>query len=136
MTAMGDILEAADGEKIRTFREMRRWSQDDLGAKTGMSRVQISRLERSKAVKDAVLEKVCAALGITVEYFKEFDESALFKGVTNNFHDCTFGQQTSVSPGRDNNVYNSANLEDVFQIIEASLERIQNRLIEELTKKK
>lgn len=52
-------------EKLKTFREKKHWTQEELSEKSGVSRVTISMLESGKqtTVKSTTIVKLADALG-------------------------------------------------------------------------
>jgi len=58
------------GIEIKTLRKQNKMSQDDLGWKTGMSRAQISRIERGKNnVSEEKLRIIEDAMNLPYQYF-------------------------------------------------------------------
>jgi transcriptional regulator with XRE-family HTH domain len=55
------------GNAIRDARNQRGWSQVTLGERSGVSRPTIARVEAGGDVSTATLEKVVAALGLTIK---------------------------------------------------------------------
>src|ERR1700744_1022001 len=86
------------GRKISRIRELRGMKQEALAAELGISQQAASKIESSDKLEDEVLEKIAAALGVTSEGIKKFNEEAVFNIIGNNYHDnsssvqyqCTF----------------------------------------------
>lgn len=74
------------GRKISRIRELRGMKQEALATELGISQQAISKIEQSENVEDDALEKIAAALGVTVEGLKHFTEDSVFNNI-NNFHD-------------------------------------------------
>ncbi|CAN7640150.1 helix-turn-helix domain-containing protein [Rhizobium leguminosarum] len=63
-------LEQAIGIRIRTLRQEKALTLDDLAAASGVSRAMISRIERAEASPTAsLLARICAALGLSLSAF-------------------------------------------------------------------
>jgi transcriptional regulator with XRE-family HTH domain len=63
-------LEQAIGIRIRTLRQGKALTLDDLAAASGVSRAMISRIERAEASPTAsLLARICAALGLSLSAF-------------------------------------------------------------------
>lgn len=63
-------LERAIGIRIRTLRQEKALTLDDLAAASGVSRAMISRIERSEASPTAaLLARLCSALGVSLSVF-------------------------------------------------------------------
>ncbi len=57
---------AVFGAAVKAARRERGWSQAELGQRAGVSRPTIARIERCKGGHTTVLDKVAAALGLSV----------------------------------------------------------------------
>ncbi|MBA1348713.1 helix-turn-helix transcriptional regulator [Rhizobium indicum] len=63
-------LEQAIGIRIRTLRQEKALTLDELAAASGVSRAMISRIERAEASPTAsLLARICAALGLSLSAF-------------------------------------------------------------------
>jgi len=86
------------GRKISRIRELRNMKQEALAAELNISQQAVSKIESSDKIEDEVLEKIAAALGVSAEGIKKFNEEAIFNIIGNNYHDnssslqyqCTF----------------------------------------------
>ncbi len=60
-------LDARLAQRLRTLRQERGWSLDDLAKRSGVSRASLSRLENAEVSATAqVLGKLCSAYGLTL----------------------------------------------------------------------
>lgn len=65
------------GEKIRTLRKVRGWSQGELAAHIGVSRQSVSKWELAEAAPDAGnIVKLCNLFEISADAFLALDQSA------------------------------------------------------------
>ncbi len=60
------------GDTMTQIRNNVRLSQEDVAQRLGKSQQTVSHLEQSEQFADEVLEEVVKALGVTVEYFKNY----------------------------------------------------------------
>jgi len=74
------------GRKISRIREIRGIKQDILALELGVSQQAISKIEQSEDIEDSTLEKIAAALGISIEAIKNFNEDAVFNIISNTFN--------------------------------------------------
>lgn len=65
--SMGEATQHSFGDVIREARKRQRWSQAELGEKSGLSRPTIARIEANNDVTTATIAKVAQALGLTFE---------------------------------------------------------------------
>lgn len=65
------------GPAIRTLRQKRGWSQNDLAQHAGLSASHLSRLERGASVPSyQLLARLASVLGVEVSYFTTFERTA------------------------------------------------------------
>jgi len=74
------------GRKISRIREIRGIKQDILALELGVSQQAISKIEQSEDIEDSTLEKIAAALGISTDAIKNFNEDAVFNIISNTFN--------------------------------------------------
>lgn len=74
-----DLLVKIFGKNVADLRAERRWSQEFLGEKIGISAAQVSKIENGKAgFSIKVLEKLKSVFGVDyVEFFKSDDGDQL-----------------------------------------------------------
>jgi len=111
------------GKKITRIRELRGMKQEALATELGISQQAVSKIEQSPDVEEAALNKIAAALGVTVEALKNFTEDAIFNNI-NNFHDHSI--QNNFNP-----------IEKVIELYERLLqsEREKSELLKEQLKR-
>jgi len=70
---------AVIGQKIKTFREMRNYTQDYMAEKLGISQVNYSNIEKGITTLgvDRLFE-IANVLGVTVNTILDFDDSKIF----------------------------------------------------------
>lgn len=62
---MDSAVLAEFGERVRAARDVRGWTQEQLGERTGLTRVQISRIEHgAREIRLTTLLRLLAALAI------------------------------------------------------------------------
>lgn len=59
------------GQAVKAARKERGWSQTELGKRAGVSRPTVSRIEKGKDGHTTMLDKVAAALDLTVSFLPE-----------------------------------------------------------------
>lgn len=65
---------AAFGQAVRAARKARGWSQTELGRRAGVSRPTVARIEKGQDGHTTMLDKVAAALDLTVSIRPEGDK--------------------------------------------------------------
>src|SRR5882757_5803978 len=71
------------GAKIKKLREIRGYSQSYMPAKLSVSQTQYCYWEnRQKNISDENIKKITTLLGVTVDYFKNFDPDQLIQNET------------------------------------------------------
>ena len=65
---------AAFGQAVRAARKARGWSQTELGQRAGVSRPTVARIEKGQDGHTTMLDKVAAALDLTVSIRPEGDK--------------------------------------------------------------
>jgi len=61
------------GEKIKRIRAFKRITQEELAAKTNVSRSMISHIERTGKVNHYTLVRILKTLNVTEKYINDFD---------------------------------------------------------------
>ncbi len=92
--SMPDIKVPHIGRKIERLREMKGMKQETLASKIGVSQQTISRIESSEQVEEDKLKQIAAALDLTVEAIKDFNEEGYFNNY-NSHH--TFNDSSSMN---------------------------------------
>lgn len=65
---------AAFGEAVRAARKEKSWSQTELGKRAGVSRPTVARIEKGQDGHTTMLDRVAAALDLTVSIQTEEEE--------------------------------------------------------------
>ena len=65
------MSEAPDGERVRSLREQRGWTQDGLAARAVIDVQTLRRIERGGRVRRRSLLRVAQALGLTIEELQQ-----------------------------------------------------------------
>lgn len=74
------------GRKIGRIRELRGIKQEALAHELGLSQQTVSRLEASETLDEETLQKVAAALGVTPEAIRNYNEEAVLNIINNTFN--------------------------------------------------
>jgi transcriptional regulator with XRE-family HTH domain len=131
---MGDINNALNlhkGRKMERVRKLRGFTQADLGAKLGVTKQAISKMEQSENISDDKLKEIASALGVTFEGLKNFNEEKVLYN-TINFYENSGVTATNISA----NVENINNpLKEIIDIFEKQLRELRNELFEVLKEK-
>jgi len=120
------------GRKVARVRDLRGFSQTQLGEILGMTKQAISRIEQSEKITDKKLKELAEALGVTIDGLKAYkDESVLYYSY-NFYENCGVN---SASIGANNiETLNSIPLDKVMEFCEKLLEA-QSLKKEELKRK-
>ncbi|WP_396194179.1 helix-turn-helix domain-containing protein [Flavobacterium sp.] len=70
------------GTKIRRLREQKRWSQEELAYRVGVSQVTIGNWEQGKSIKHDYLQRLAQALEVTVIFLLEDDQPLKVQKIT------------------------------------------------------
>jgi transcriptional regulator with XRE-family HTH domain len=95
MTTMMKPLRSHHGKNTSKIRGLRSIKQEALATELGMSQSEISHLEQSEEIEESLLEKIAAALNVTVDIIKNFDENAAFYTINNNVENNTFCESST-----------------------------------------
>jgi transcriptional regulator with XRE-family HTH domain len=126
------------GKKIERVRKFRGIKQEALADALKISRQSVSKLEQSDEIDDERLEQIAAALGVSANTIRNFNEEATFNYIQNNYE----GSSSNYS-GLYNCTFNP--LEKLMEIVEENkalyqqliqTEREKNKLLESLLNKK
>jgi len=72
------------GRKIGRIREQQKWKQERLANALGVTQQAVSKMEQAENLEDAQLERVAKALGVSVDFIKDFTETATVNNNTQN----------------------------------------------------
>ena len=119
------------GRKIVRIRELRGMKQETLAQKMGVSQQTISRLEQSEEIDEEKLQQIAAALEVSIEAIRNFNEDAVINHM-NNIHNNHDSSVNAVI------YYQMSPIEKIVELYERLLksEREKNELLESLLKKK
>jgi len=79
------------GYNTKRLREILGVKQEDLAERMGVSQQTVSRLEQTAQLDDETLEKIAAALHISIDAIKNFSEDSAINFVANTFHEGSSG---------------------------------------------
>ncbi|SBW02716.1 helix-turn-helix domain-containing protein [uncultured Dysgonomonas sp.] len=118
------------GYNAKRLREILGVKQEELAERIGVSQQTVSRFESTPQLDDETLDKIAAALNISVDAIKNFSEDAAINFVANTFHDSTVANtyhQCSFNP-----------LDKVIELYERMLKAEQEKvqLLQEVLKDK
>ncbi len=118
------------GYNAKRLREILGVKQEELAERIGVSQQTVSRFESTPQLDDETLDKIAAALNISVDAIKNFSEDAAINFVANTFHDSTVANtyhQYSFNP-----------LDKVIELYERMLKTEQEKvqLLQEVLKDK
>ncbi|EGK00099.1 MULTISPECIES: helix-turn-helix domain-containing protein [Dysgonomonas] len=118
------------GYNAKRLREILGVKQEELAERIGVSQQTVSRFESTPQLDDETLDKIAAALNISVDAIKNFSEDAAINFVANTFHDSTVANtyhQCSFNP-----------LDKVIELYERMLKTEQEKvqLLQEVLKDK
>ena len=118
------------GYNAKRLRKILGVKQEELAERIGVSQQTVSRFESTPQLDDETLDKIAAALNISVDAIKNFSEDAAINFVANTFHDSTVANtyhQCSFNP-----------LDKVIELYERMLKTEQEKvqLLQEVLKDK
>lgn len=95
MSAVIKPLKPHHGKNTGKIRGLRGKKQETLAGDLGISQSEMSQLEQSEEIEESLLEKIAAALNVTVDGIKNFDENAAFYTINNNVENNTFNESST-----------------------------------------
>lgn len=75
------------GRKIERVRMLRGIKQDTLATMLGVSQGAVSKMEQSESIDEERLKQIAAALNVSTDAIKNFNEDALVNNIQNTFYD-------------------------------------------------
>lgn len=111
------------GRKIEKIRTLKGLKQETLAKQLGITQSALSKIERSEMVEDDKLDKIAAALEMTVESLKNFNEEAIINNIQNNFEGAVVTSQGNHS----SNTFNP--LEKYIEAMEEN-KKLYERMLE------
>ena len=109
------------GRRIAFLRGLYKLTQAQLGDQAGFKQQEISEMEGKAELADEVLQRLLVPLGITMEKFKEMDESVMGSTI---FH---FSESAYGSGNFNTNNFNP--IEKVIELVDKN-EKLYERLFE------
>jgi transcriptional regulator with XRE-family HTH domain len=92
------------GRKISRVRELeKRWKQDTLAKELGITQQAVSKIEQSESLEEATLERVAKALGVTVDFIKNYTDPVI-NNIQNNYE----GSRTESNVKNQNCIINDS----------------------------
>jgi transcriptional regulator with XRE-family HTH domain len=111
------------GENIARLRGLRRITQKQMAGKLKLAQSVYSKVEKREEIDDQLLEQIAAALEVTPEAIKNFNENAVTNIISCNFHDNAV-----------NAVYNFNPMDKLFQVVTENKD-LYERLLKEKDEK-
>lgn len=107
------------GRKIERVRRLRGMTQTELGEALNISKQAISKMEQTEHIDDERLDGIAAALGVTVEGLKKFNEETVLYNTINFYENC--GVKTSAVS--NNHTFNNFPIEQAIEMFEKLLQK-------------
>jgi len=117
------------GRKIERVRRLRGMTQTNLGDALKITKQAVSKLEQTEKIDDDRLKEIAAALGVTTEGLKSYNEETVLYNTINFYENC--GVTTSAVS--NNHTFNNFPIEKAVELFEKLLDRERERV--ELLKK-
>ncbi|NCU05223.1 MAG: helix-turn-helix transcriptional regulator [Chitinophagaceae bacterium] len=77
------------GRKVEKLRKLKGVKQETLAISVGLTQPEISTIENSETIDEALLIRIAEALNLTPEIIKDFDESHAFYSIDNKVDNVT-----------------------------------------------
>ncbi len=119
------------GRKIERVRRLRGMTQTDLGEALGITKQAVSKMEQTEQIDDERLDGIAAALGVTLEGLKKFNEETVLYNTINFYENC--GVKTSAVS--NNHTFNNFPIEQAIEMFEKLLQKEREKY-EEVKKSK
>ncbi|HUN03612.1 MAG TPA: helix-turn-helix transcriptional regulator [Niabella sp.] len=119
------------GRKIERVRRLRGMTQTELGEALNISKQAVSKMEQTEHIDDERLNGIAAALGVTVEGLKKFNEETVLYNTINFYENC--GVKTSAVS--NNHTFNNFPIEQAIEMFEKLLQKEREKY-EEVKKTK
>ena len=112
------------GRKIERIRRLRGMTQSDLGDALKITKQAVSKMEQTENVDDDRLKEIAAALGVTSEGLKSYNEETVLYNTINFYENC--GVTTSAVS--NNHTFNNFPIEKAVEIFEKLLDKEREKL--------
>jgi transcriptional regulator with XRE-family HTH domain len=110
------VKEKSIGWKISRVRLLKGVKQESLAIDIGVSQQEISHIEQLENIDEELLNKIAAALKVTPETIKNFDENLAIFNINNNVQNNTFTESSTAI----HQVFNP--IEKIIELYERLLE--------------
>ena len=107
------------GRKIERVRRLRGMTQTDLGEALNITKQAVSKMEQTEQIDDERLDGIAAALGVTLEGLKKFNEETVLYNTINFYENC--GVKTSAVS--NNHTFNNFPIEQAIEMFEKLLQK-------------
>lgn len=121
------------GRKIERIRRLRGLTQTELGELLGITKQAISKIEQTEKFNDERLKEIAAALGVTIEGLKKYNEESVLYNTNNFYENC--GVNTNAVSNSNNHTFNNFPIEKTIELFEMLLDREREKF-ESLKKEK
>jgi len=112
------------GRKIERIRRLRGMTQTDLGETLKITKQAVSKMEQTEKIDDDRLDEIAAALGVTAEGLKKYNEETVLYNTNNFYENC--GVTTSAVS--NNHTFNNFPIEKAIEIFEKLLQNEREKL--------
>ncbi|HRN46960.1 helix-turn-helix transcriptional regulator [Agriterribacter sp.] len=119
------------GRKIERVRRLRGMTQTELGEALHISKQAVSKMEQTEQIDDQRLDGIAAALGVTLDGLKRFNEETVLYNTINFYENC--GVKTSAVS--NNHTFNNFPIEQAIEMFEKLLQKEREKY-EEVKKTK
>lgn len=119
------------GRKIERVRRLRGMTQTELGEALNISKQAVSKMEQTEHIDGERLDGIAAALGVTVDGLKKFNEETVLYNTINFYENC--GVKTSAVS--NNHTFNNFPIEQAIEMFEKLLQKEREKY-EEVKKEK
>ena len=119
------------GRKIERVRRLRGMTQTELGEALHISKQAVSKMEQTEQIDDQRLDGIAAALGVTLDGLKRFNEETVLYNTINFYENC--GVKTSAVS--NNHTFNNFPIEQAIEMYEKLLQKEREKY-EEVKKTK
>lgn len=121
------------GRKIERIRRLRGITQTELGDLLGVTPQAVSKMEQAEKMEDERLGKIAAALGVTLEGLKKYNEETILYNTNNFYENC--GVKADAVNNSNNQTFNNYPINEVIKLFENLLDKEKEKF-EQLKKRK
>lgn len=109
------------GRQIEGIRRLRGITQIELGDLLGVTPQAVSKMEQAEKMDDERLGKIAAALGVTLEGLKKYNEKTVLYNTNNFYENC--GVKTDAVNNSNNQTFNNYPINEVVKLFENLLDK-------------